>query len=111
MCNGHNLRATTSPTSHQRYYSDTLPALRAKNIHRYSVTSLSQHTSTSHTIIFAIYSCPVGLMDRLCGLVVKVPGHRFRGPGSIPGATRFFLRSSGSGWGTPQPLYYICVDF
>jgi hypothetical protein len=30
------------------------------------------------------------LADRLCGLVVKVPGYRFRGPGSIPGATNFF---------------------
>jgi hypothetical protein len=29
-------------------------------------------------------------IDRLCGLVVKVLGYRFRGPGSIPGATRFF---------------------
>jgi hypothetical protein len=28
--------------------------------------------------------------DRLCGLVVRVPGYRSRGPGSIPGATRFF---------------------
>jgi hypothetical protein len=28
-------------------------------------------------------------VDRLCGLVVIVPGYRFRGPGSIPGATRF----------------------
>jgi hypothetical protein len=27
--------------------------------------------------------------DRLCGLVVRVPGYRSRGPGSIPGATRF----------------------
>jgi hypothetical protein len=27
--------------------------------------------------------------DRLCGLVVTVPGYRSRGPGSIPGATRF----------------------
>jgi hypothetical protein len=27
--------------------------------------------------------------DRLCGLVVRVPGYRFRGPGSIPVATRF----------------------
>jgi hypothetical protein len=27
--------------------------------------------------------------DRLCGLVVSVPGHRFRGASSIPGATRF----------------------
>jgi hypothetical protein len=28
-------------------------------------------------------------IDRLCGLVAKVPGYTFRGPGSIPGATRF----------------------
>jgi hypothetical protein len=27
--------------------------------------------------------------DRLCGLVIRVPGYRFRGPGSIPSATRF----------------------
>jgi hypothetical protein len=27
--------------------------------------------------------------DRLCGLVVRVPGYRSIGPGSIPGATRF----------------------
>jgi hypothetical protein len=26
--------------------------------------------------------------DRLCGLVVRVPGYRSNGPGSIPGATR-----------------------
>jgi hypothetical protein len=27
--------------------------------------------------------------DRLCGLVVGVPGYRARCPGSIPGVTRF----------------------
>jgi hypothetical protein len=27
--------------------------------------------------------------DRLCGLVVRVPGYRSRGPGLIPGATKF----------------------
>jgi hypothetical protein len=27
--------------------------------------------------------------DRLCGLVVRVAGYRFRGPYSIPGSTRF----------------------
>jgi hypothetical protein len=27
--------------------------------------------------------------DHLCGLVVRVPGYRSRGPVSIPGATRF----------------------
>jgi hypothetical protein len=26
--------------------------------------------------------------DRLCGLVVRAPGYRFRGPDSIPGTTR-----------------------
>jgi hypothetical protein len=27
--------------------------------------------------------------DRLCGLVFRAPGYRSRGPGSIPGATKF----------------------
>jgi hypothetical protein len=27
--------------------------------------------------------------DHLCGLVVRVPDYRFKGPGLIPGATRF----------------------
>jgi hypothetical protein len=27
--------------------------------------------------------------DRICDLVVRVPGYRSRGPGSIPGVTRF----------------------
>jgi hypothetical protein len=28
-------------------------------------------------------------VERLCGLVVRVPGYRSRGLGSIPGANRF----------------------
>jgi hypothetical protein len=28
------------------------------------------------------------MFDRLCGLVVRVLGYRFGGPGSIPGTTR-----------------------
>jgi hypothetical protein len=40
---------------------------------------------------------------RLCGLVVRVPSYRCIGPDSIPGATIFFLRSSGSGTGSTQP--------
>jgi hypothetical protein len=43
--------------------------------------------------------------------VVKVPDYRFRGPGSIPGATRFFLRSSGSGTGSTQPRDDNCELF
>jgi hypothetical protein len=51
-----------------------------------------------------IWRCVLDSSDRLCGLVVRVPGYRFRDPGSIPGATRFFLRSGGSGTGSTQPL-------
>jgi hypothetical protein len=28
-------------------------------------------------------------MDRLCGLAVRIPAYRSRGPSSIPGATTF----------------------
>jgi hypothetical protein len=31
----------------------------------------------------------LGRNDRLCGLVVRVPDYRSRGPGSIPGDARF----------------------
>jgi hypothetical protein len=37
--------------------------------------------------ISAIISDLACCIDRLCGLVVRVPGYRSRGPGSIPGAT------------------------
>jgi hypothetical protein len=29
------------------------------------------------------------IIDRLCGLVVGVPGYRFGGPGLIPGTSSF----------------------
>jgi hypothetical protein len=41
----------------------------------------------------------------LCGLVVRVPGYRSRGPGSNP-ALPDCLRSSGSGTGSTQPREY-----
>jgi hypothetical protein len=43
------------------------------------------------------------LTDRLCGLVVRVPGYRSGGPGSIPG---HYKKSSGSGTGSTQPREY-----
>jgi hypothetical protein len=42
--------------------------------------------------------------DRLCGLVVRVLGYRFGGPGSIPGTTR--KKINGSGTGSTQPREY-----
>jgi hypothetical protein len=53
--------------------------------------------------IIYIYIYIYSPIDRLCGLVVKVPGDRSRDPGSIPGATRFFLGISEPGTGSTQP--------
>jgi hypothetical protein len=44
------------------------------------------------------------IYDHLCGLVVKVFGYRYGGPGSIPGTTR--KKSSGSGTWSTQPREY-----
>jgi hypothetical protein len=44
------------------------------------------------------------VLDRLCGLVVRVLGYRSGGPGSIPGTT--IKNSSGSGMGSTQPRGY-----
>jgi hypothetical protein len=39
-------------------------------------------------LFFSSFTYPVRCF-RLCGPVIRVPGYRSRGPGSIPGATRF----------------------
>jgi hypothetical protein len=38
---------------------------------------------------FHIFIYLINVFDRLCGLVVRIPGYRSRGPGLIPSATRF----------------------
>jgi hypothetical protein len=46
-------------------------------------------------------------MDRLCGLVVRVPGYRSRGPGSIPGGfglgNRYYGRRGSAALTTRHP--------
>jgi hypothetical protein len=49
--------------------------MRNWNVH--SINSANKYTSCEKFV------------DRLCGLVVRDPGYRSRGLGSIPGATRF----------------------
>jgi hypothetical protein len=45
--------------------------------------------STTNNLTCALIAGSLGIGDRLYGLVVRVPGYRSRGPGSIPGAIRF----------------------
>jgi hypothetical protein len=60
----------------------------------------SAHLSFDHVCIFSMFLAFKRDADRsfkgcrlhcyrLCGLVIRVPGCRSRGPGSTPGATRF----------------------
>jgi hypothetical protein len=51
----------------------------------------------------ANYYQPRSRNDRLCGLVVRVSGYRYRGPGVRVPALPEFLRSNGSGTGSTQP--------
>jgi hypothetical protein len=49
----------------------------------FSTSSITFCNITSHQYINIVV-----LVDRLCGLVVRVLGYRSGGPGSIPGTTR-----------------------
>jgi hypothetical protein len=45
------------------------------------------HDSNRFCAILRNFVPDIHFADHLCGLVVRVPGYRSRGPGSIPGAT------------------------
>jgi hypothetical protein len=54
----------------------------------YSHTSQSGHSNQCSVACDIVFILMSSHMDRLCGLVVRVIGYRFGGPGSIPGTTR-----------------------
>jgi hypothetical protein len=67
-------------SSHQLFTS----ALVLDKDFQFTLTTVFHNSLTSIQIWV-----PYVYEDNLCGLVVRVPGHRSGGPSSIPGATRF----------------------
>jgi hypothetical protein len=45
--------------------------------------------SITVVVVVVVIIIIIIIINRLCGLVVRVPGYRSGGPGSIPGAARF----------------------
>jgi hypothetical protein len=46
-----------------------------------------KNASITFVLTYVKYTFAYREVDRLCGLVVRINGYRFRGPCSIPGAT------------------------
>jgi hypothetical protein len=66
-----------STVNRVEFLSDRMPYIILRD--RWCHIVLNVHAPTEIDVV----------KDRLCGLVVRVSGYRSRGPGSIPGATRF----------------------
>jgi hypothetical protein len=57
---------------------------------------VAMHVFGFMVLLVELFFVPVcGCLDRLCGLVIRVPGYRYRGPVSILGAIRFSEKWNG----------------
>jgi hypothetical protein len=66
--------------------------------HNYAETARRSYKQTKLRDLSPLSNYTDRVVERICGLVFRVPGYRFRGPD--------FLRSSGSGTRSTQPRDY-----
>jgi hypothetical protein len=58
----------------------------------WAVPFVSHHIQIKSTPLLTLFDWYLNLLDRICGLVVRVPGYRSTGPCSIPGTIRFSVK-------------------
>jgi hypothetical protein len=61
-----------------------------RQLPEFTMYVICTHSQWYAHLMRIINSLDVAIFDRLCGLVVRVPGYRSRGPGSISGTTKFY---------------------
>jgi hypothetical protein len=105
-CGNQTQHTATVRTSQETHYASATESNRLMLLGKQSLFTVRTIRNTQIQCVgrmWDFYYVEVGSYC-LCVLVVRVPGFRSRGSGSIPGATKFFWEIAGIEWG---PLSFV----